>query len=204
MKTHAQVAEFLLKRLDPKRVRGVVFLDDRDRKMVLVRSTMRAVELEDSGIGPEQRFAFYDQVHTTGMDIKHTHDAVAVLTLGKDMVLRDYAQGAYRMRGIAKVRRSTNSAHRFLTFCKGQRIHLLLIPEVRDLIRRELALAGELPQVSSDQALLRDVMAWLVINACRSERLQYNQLQIQNVCNVWRRRAFDTLQRDAEVSVEKD
>ena len=79
------------------------------------------------------------------MDIKHTHDAVAVLTLGKDMVLRDYAQvnelfyllnfvknnfkhrkGAYRMRGISK----------------GQKIHLLVIPEVRDLIRRELRLAG--------------------------------------------------------------
>ena len=56
------MAEFLLKHLDPVRVRGVVFLDDRDRKMVLVRSTMRAVELEDSGIGPDQRFAFYDQV----------------------------------------------------------------------------------------------------------------------------------------------
>jgi hypothetical protein len=47
--------------------------------------------------------------------------------------------------------------------------------------------------------LLRDVMAWLVINSCKSERLQYNQLQIQNLCNVWRRRAFDTLQRDAEL-----
>ena len=61
------------------------------------------------------------------MDIKHTHDAVAVLTLGKDMVLRDYAQGAYRMRGIAK----------------GQRIHLLVIPEVNDLISRELAMTNK-------------------------------------------------------------
>jgi hypothetical protein len=42
-------------------------------------------------------------------------------------------------------------------------------------------------------------MAWLVVNACRSERLQYNQLQIQDVANVWRRRAFDTLQRDCEL-----
>lgn len=48
--------------MDPKRVRGVVFLDERDRKMVMVRSTMRAVELEDSGIGPNQYFSFYDQV----------------------------------------------------------------------------------------------------------------------------------------------
>ena len=37
--------------------------------------------------------AFYDQVHTTGMDIKHVLNACAVLTLGKDMTFRDYAQG---------------------------------------------------------------------------------------------------------------
>ena len=40
------------------------------------------------------------QVHTTGMDIKHTASAEAVLTLSKDMTFRDYAQGAFRMRGI--------------------------------------------------------------------------------------------------------
>jgi len=39
------------------------------------------------------------QVHTTGMDIKQAVDACAALTLGKDMVFRDYAQGAFRMRG---------------------------------------------------------------------------------------------------------
>ena len=30
----------------------------------------------------------HDQVHTTGMDIKQTLDAVAVITLGKDMTFR--------------------------------------------------------------------------------------------------------------------
>ena len=33
------------------------------------------------------------------MDIKQEINAVAVVTLGKDMVFRDYSQGAYRMRG---------------------------------------------------------------------------------------------------------
>ena len=42
------------------------------------------------------------QVHTTGMDIKQAVDACAALTLGKDMVFRDYAQGAFRMRGIGR------------------------------------------------------------------------------------------------------
>ncbi len=36
------------------------------------------------------------------MDIQHNVNALAALTLGKDMTFRDYAQGAYRMRGIAK------------------------------------------------------------------------------------------------------
>ena len=34
------------------------------------------------------------------MDIKQALDAKAALTLGKDMTFRDYAQGAFRMRGI--------------------------------------------------------------------------------------------------------
>ena len=42
------------------------------------------------------------QVHTTGMDIKQVLNAEAVLTLGKDMTFRDYAQGAFRMRGIGQ------------------------------------------------------------------------------------------------------
>jgi hypothetical protein len=188
--SNKQVAEYILKRTRPNSVKGVVFLDERDRKMILVRQTMRVVELEDSGIGPDQRYAFYDQIHTTGMDIKHKHDAKALVTIGKDMVLRDYGQGAYRMRGIGK----------------GQRIHLLIIPEVYQLISRELSVArsrsgkdqgSHAPSSSSSSLpakgnaeILKDVMAWLVINTCRSERLQYNQLQIQDVANVWRLRAF--------------
>lgn len=60
------------------------------------------------------------------MDIQHKLDAVAALTLGKDMCWRDYVQGAYRMRGIGR----------------GQRICLYVIPEVVELISRDLALAG--------------------------------------------------------------
>ena len=39
-----------------------------------------------------------NQVHTTGMDIPQAAGARAVLTLSKDLVFRDYAQAAYRMR----------------------------------------------------------------------------------------------------------
>lgn len=48
---------------------GVVFLDEQDRKMVLVRSTRRVVELDQCGIPPTMLFALYDQIHTTGTDL---------------------------------------------------------------------------------------------------------------------------------------
>ena len=117
-------------------------------------------------------------MHTTGTDIQHVMNANAVLTLGKDMTLRDYAQGAFRMRGIGK----------------GQRIFLYVIPEVDELIKREVSRAS----VNNKQELsdIAAVMAWLVINSMRSERLQFNLLQMQNAANIWRKNAFKKLLSD--------
>eukprot|EP01012_Entosiphon_sulcatum_P007139 TRINITY_DN13559_c0_g1_i1.p1 TRINITY_DN13559_c0_g1~~TRINITY_DN13559_c0_g1_i1.p1 ORF type:complete len:4669 (-),score=764.85 TRINITY_DN13559_c0_g1_i1:3029-17035(-) len=181
-----QVAQYLLKVGLPT-MEGVVFLDELDRKMILVRATGRVMKLAECGIPKHRRFAFYDQVHTTGMDITHTPNAQAVLTLGKDMCFRDYSQGAFRMRGI-------NS---------GQTIHLLIIPEVYDLINRELvALRPKvvLPSVHDRPVkdVLVDVVAWLLVNSMRSERVQFNQLCVQTVSNVWRKCAFNQLHKSID------
>jgi hypothetical protein len=150
---------------------GVVFLDEDDRKMILVRATGRVQELDTCGIPASARFAFYDQVHTTGMDIKHSLDATAVLTLGKDMNFRDYVQGSFRMRQIGV----------------GQTIAIYIIPEVAQLIDREVKAAG---MVTTAENMLEQVTAWLVISSMRSERVQSNQLLLQNISNVWRKQAF--------------
>jgi hypothetical protein len=63
-----EVAHYLLSRGLPQ-MEGVVFLDEADRKMVLTRDGMRVVSLNQCGIDVSKRFAFYDQVHTTGMGI---------------------------------------------------------------------------------------------------------------------------------------
>lgn len=152
------------------------------------------------------------------MDIHHSLTAKAVLTLSKDIVFRDYAQGAFRMRGINK----------------GQTIHLMLIPEVCDLIGRELGKIGVQSTITQDvpepesqpqrqthkgqerhgkerhgqghghvvssrhsrahvQQVLVDINTWLVINSMRSERVQFNQLCLQNIANVWRKKAYQVL-----------
>ncbi len=180
--TNLQVAQKLLE-LGLPWCEGIVFLDELDRKMVLVRTTGRVLKMSQCGIPAEKRFAFYDQIHTTGMDINHILDAKAVLTLSKDMVFRDIAQGAYRMRGINK----------------GQTIHLYIIPEVKDLLFRELSKANitcnwdAIPTYENTKKSLCDVIAWLLINSMKSERVQYNQLCLQNVANVYRKGAFTHL-----------
>ena len=77
---------------------------------------------------------------------------------------------------------------------KGQKIHLLIIPEVRALVGRELRSAA-IPVAGDDdiKLMLQNVAYWLLINSMRTERIQYNQLCVQNVANVWRKQAYKTL-----------
>ena len=104
---------------------GVIYLDDRDVKMIAVRDGLRSMELSKCSIPKARRFTFFDQVHTTGMDIQQVLSAKAAVTLGKDMTFRDHAQGTYRMRGIGK----------------GQTIDLYIIPEVAKLINENVSRA---------------------------------------------------------------
>ena len=68
------------------------------------------------------------------MHIHQCIDARAVLTLGKDTTSRDYAQGAFRMRGIGK----------------GQTIELFVIPEVMRLVNdQQLSQAPQTPAPQS-------------------------------------------------------
>lgn len=172
--TNEEVAHFMLKYL-PSWMEGVVYLDRLDRQMILLRSTGRSVSLAQCGVSPERRFSFYDQVHTTGMDIKQSPNARAVLTLGKDMTFRDYAQGAYRMRGIGK----------------GQTIHLFIIPEVQNRIEEELG------KYRYNQPEL-DVPAWLLINSMRMESLQFVKMSAQELFNIWRKRALTILTNEVK------
>jgi hypothetical protein len=74
---------------------------------------MHTVRLQQAGVPVHRRFSFYDQIHTTGMDIHQCIDSKAAITLGKDMTFRDYAQGAFRMRGIGQgefIRRGNTSS----------------------------------------------------------------------------------------------
>lgn len=168
------VARYLLARLPASTFDGVVFLDRRDCQMILQRDNGLIVPVAQCGVALSRRFTFFDQVHTTGTDVKQSATALAVITLGKDLVFRDYAQGAYRMRGIGK----------------GQRLSLYLIPEVMSRIRNALG-------SFTTGNLLRDVPAWLLVNSMRVEGLQFFKLSLQELANVWRKKAIANLVTDS-------
>ena len=98
--TNQQAVEYMLS-VGLEGMDAAVFLDDADRRMVVFRGGGQPVPLSTVGVPWSRRFTFYDQVHTTGMDIKQCGTARAAITVSKDTILRDYAQGAWRVRATA-------------------------------------------------------------------------------------------------------
>eukprot|EP00923_Selenidium_pygospionis_P045850 GHVN01079156.1.p1 GENE.GHVN01079156.1~~GHVN01079156.1.p1 ORF type:complete len:2019 (-),score=487.26 GHVN01079156.1:1940-7510(-) len=224
--SNLEVATMLLDSVNglPDVIGGVVYLDEGDRQMVLVRDGFRVMRLAQCGLALENRFTFYDQVHTTGQDVKHCANAIALLTIGKDMTFRDYAQGAWRMRG----------------FGKGQTLHLIIPPAVADLIEANQRTAKVInpgsklfgrvgddistqmvdPKESDTTALvstqlllnqphshdklnqphsrddLEAVCSWLVVRLIESGEVQRKLLCVQNINNLWRKRAFWNLMKN--------
>lgn len=165
--SNEQVARKLLEK-GLKGMEACVFLDHNNNKMIVDRSDGPAVPLHQSGISIQQRFSFYDQVHTTGMDIKQTVNAVAAVTLSKDMTLRDLKQGSWRMRGLGR----------------GQTVQIIIVREVAKLIKET---------TKEDNITLLGICTWLLINTLQSEQLQYMTLCHQNIHHIWRKKAFDTI-----------
>ena len=185
---NVEVAEYLLfgddsfQGLEPW-FKGVVYLDKQDRQMVLLRASGRAVSLAQCGLPFHSRFTFYDQIHTTGMDIKQAPDAIAVATVGKDMVFRDYAQGCFRMRGIGI----------------GQTIVALLIPEVAARIEKDLASVSDSFEITFvDGKTSQDVPLSMLYTRDASDKL----VPLSSACTPVAKGAEVFVWKDAHTSVK--
>jgi len=191
--TNYEVAEYLLKQ-GLAGIQGVIFLDSNDERMVLVRNGMRVMHMAQCGLSPDERFTFYDHVHTTGMDIPQPLTCTACLTVSKDMTFRDYSQGAYRMRGIGK----------------GQCIEVFLIPEVSSLMnnvlgrlesKKEKEREEEIEKLhrrgsaSWTQKVILDLIKWLIVNGIQGEDRRHLLLCEQSISNIWRRAAASYLEQ---------
>lgn len=90
-------------------MQGVLYFDDRENQLYLLRvgqqtpvklGTTDAATLRQKGITPDKFFTYYDHRHTRGADIPQMPQARAMVTLGKDVLPSDLAQGLLRMRQV--------------------------------------------------------------------------------------------------------
>lgn len=80
--------------------------------------------LSETHTKPKDRLTFLDQSHTTGSDVPQKMDAISLVTIGRNMLLRDLLQSVWRLRGLAQ----------------AQRVRFLISEEVSDVIRQKLKL----------------------------------------------------------------
>ncbi|KAL1504687.1 hypothetical protein AB1Y20_008467 [Prymnesium parvum] len=189
--TNVEAARFLLQE-GLRGMQACVFLDESGQKMVLMRDGLKLLRLDRCGVGVENRFTFFDHIHTTGTDVEQPPHARSALTLSKDVTFRDLAQGAFRMRGIGA----------------GQTVLLFMPPGVLQLLREQAALGSgdtlegreqwlrRLSDFDQRSQLLRDMCAWAVMNSVSSEQVQLRLLCQQSQRNVWRKAAFRRLLAD--------
>ncbi len=175
-----------------------IFWDESDTPLALERGNSSAVPLSACSSPVERWFVYFDQVHTTGIDIKLPSEAIAVVTIGRDTVLRDYVQACWRMR----------------QFGDGQRIKVLLVPEIRRLVTKYTAdnlEPGFTPRarpgrqidtfVSEEQdikvenhggLIADDIYKYLSHRQQQVESFQRNELFNQEL-RVWRRRRMQLM-----------
>ncbi len=69
--------------------------------IIVIDSTDPRVITELTGSKPQYRFTYYDQRHTTGIDIEQTPDAIGVVSLDPQTKARDCWQGVMRLRKLS-------------------------------------------------------------------------------------------------------
>ena len=140
----------------------VVFLDAAtDRPCFLRRDATLPRPLAECTVPLHRRFVFFDQVHCTGVDIQQATDARAALLIGKDMVFRDLAQAAWRMRRLGP---------------NGQTVVCHVTPEVAALARRDADGSAAALGASWTPSLLNVTLTRLV--ALGAEKVGMNERKL--------------------------
>ncbi|MBA3604335.1 MAG: hypothetical protein H0W50_12030, partial [Parachlamydiaceae bacterium] len=99
---------------------SVVFYNERNEQTE-TNGTVEVLLCESKTPIP-MRSTFLDQCHTTGADVKQKPNAVGLVTIGGNMLLRDLLQAVWRLRGLEK----------------AQRVKFIISKEVESIIRQSL------------------------------------------------------------------
>lgn len=98
---------------------------------------------------PKNRLTFLDQIHTVGSDVKQKRNARAILTISRNMLLRDLLQSAWRLRELDK----------------SQRVIFVMTHDVEEIIRETLKLT------KVDKITFREILLFTIHNQSKRQGL---------------------------------
>ncbi|CDR33416.1 DUF3638 domain-containing protein [Criblamydia sequanensis] len=93
----------------------------------------------------ESCITFLDQARNTGANIPQHEKAIGLVTIGKNMQLRDLLQSCCRLRGLQK----------------GQKVHFLISEDVLSVIRQSLGIIGNID--------FSHILAFCILNQARMQ-----------------------------------
>jgi hypothetical protein len=103
--------------------------------------------LSESKLTSDSRVTFLDQSHTTGADVPQKGLAIGIVTVGRNMLLRDLLQSVWRLRGLEK----------------GQKVKFIIDEEVETIIKQKLNLT------ESDTIGFPQILRFIVENQSRQQ-----------------------------------
>jgi hypothetical protein len=107
----------------------------------------KIILLTESKTPPDQRKTFMDQAHTTGADVPQALDAIGLVTIGENMLLRDLLQSVWRLRGLDK----------------GQHVQFVVSDKVRGIINQELGKKEE------EEITYKDILKFVIHNQAKQQ-----------------------------------
>ena len=96
-----RVALFLMKEL-PSKFKGVIYFSDKGNALMVLMRNGISVSLEQCQLEKHNLFAYLDDVHTRGTDLKLPLNCSGILTIGIGMEKDKYTQAAMRLRNLAQ------------------------------------------------------------------------------------------------------
>jgi hypothetical protein len=159
--------------------RSVVFYNERNEQVETNGKTEQL--LSESKTRISDRDTFLDQSHTTGADVKQKPNAVGIVTIGGNMLLRDLLQAVWRLRGLEK----------------GQRVKFVVSKEVESIIRQRLKTESEdidAELEKSETPLSFDyILRFVIINQVRQQGKDNFKAFRQELASVVQSLLFDLL-----------
>lgn len=104
--------------------------------------------LAESSVATEQRCTFLDQSHTTGSDVIQKRDAIGIVTISRNMLLRDLLQSVWRLRGLDK----------------SQSVKFVVSKEVQGIICQMLDKKSR-----EEPILFEDILRFCIINQTKQQ-----------------------------------